>query len=155
MAKHNPGRVATWLTWWVMLMSLWVAVDDSFESDELIAGAAVAAVAALAAEVVSHQAELRFQVRAAWLLRAFRLPGQVASDTAAVFWILARVIVTNAPPPHGAFREVHVRYGDDTPLGVTRRVLLTAAHSLPPNAFVVDIDKERDVMLVHELVVRQ
>ncbi|HEY3881916.1 MAG TPA: hypothetical protein VGM12_25270, partial [Trebonia sp.] len=24
-------RAATWLTWWVILMSLWVAVDDSFE----------------------------------------------------------------------------------------------------------------------------
>ena len=40
-------------------------------------------------------------------------------------------------------------------LGVTRRVLLTGARSLTPNAFVVDLDQERDVMLVHELVTRR
>lgn len=152
MPKHNPGRVATWFTWWVILMSLWVAVDDSFESDELIAGAAVAAFAALAAEVVSHQAELRFQIRAAWLLRAFRLPGQVLHQTVMVFAALARTLLTKAPPPRGDFLEVPVRYGDDTPLGVTRRVLLTAARSLAPNGFVLGIDAERDVMIVHELV---
>jgi len=56
-----------------------------------------------------------------------------------------------------AARRLHgasCRYGDDTPLGVTRRVLLTGAHSLAPNAFVLGIDAERDVMIVHELVTR-
>ena len=57
-------------------------------------------------------------------------------------------------PPNGGFREIPVRYGDDTPSGVTRRILLTGAQSLAPNAFVVDFDAERDVMLVHELVTR-
>jgi multisubunit Na+/H+ antiporter MnhE subunit len=164
MAEHNAGndagqrnrrRVATWFTWWVLLMSLWVAVDDSLASDELLAGAAAAALAALAAEVVSYQTATRYRIRAAWLLRALRLPGQVTSDTLAVFGVLAQAIAGKAQPPRGAFRELPVRYGDDTPLGVTRRVLLTGARSLTPNAFVVDIDKERDVMLVHELVVRQ
>ena len=55
-------------------------------------------------------------------------------------------------PPRGGFRELPVRYGDGTPLGVTRRVLLTGAYSLAPNKFVLGIDEERDVMVVHELV---
>jgi multisubunit Na+/H+ antiporter MnhE subunit len=176
MADHNAGnagndagrrtsrRVATWFTWWVLLMSLWVAVDDSLAGDELLAGAGAAALAALAAEVVSYQTATRYRIRAAWLLRALRLPGQVTSDTLAVFGVLAQALAGKAlarktragkaQPPRGAFRELPVRYGDDTPLGVTRRVLLTGARSLTPNAFVVDIDKERDVMLVHELVRR-
>ena len=160
MAEENPsarkpGAVITWLTWWILLMSLWVAVDDSLAPDELLAGAGAAALAALAAAMVSRQARLRYRIRAAWLPRALALPGQVVGDTIAVFAVLARTLARQAPPPHGAFREVPVRYGDDTPLGVTRRVLLTGARSLTPNAFVVDLDKERDVMLVHELVVRQ
>jgi multisubunit Na+/H+ antiporter MnhE subunit len=154
-SARKPGAVITWLTWWILLMSLWVAVDDSLAPDELLAGAGAAALAALAATVVSRQARLRYRVRAAWLPRALALPGQVASDTVAVFAVLARTVATRAPAPHGEFREVPVRYGDDTPLGVTRRVLLTGARSLTPNAFVVDLDPERDVMLVHELVVRQ
>ena len=154
-SARPPGAVITWLTWWVLLTSLWVAVDDSLAPDELLAGAGAAALAAVAATVVNRQARIRYRIRAAWLLRALALPGQVASDTLAVFAVLGRTVATRAPAPHGAFREVPVRYGDDTALGVTRRVLLTGARSLAPNAFVVDLDSERDVMLVHELVVRQ
>jgi multisubunit Na+/H+ antiporter MnhE subunit len=144
-------RVATWLVWWALLMALWVAVDDSLAPDELVAGAAAAALAALAAELVGWQAALRFRVRAAWLARAVVLPGQVARDTALVFAALARAVITGNAPP-GAFRELPVRYGDDTPLGETRRLLLTGAHSLAPNEFVLGLDQGRDVMVVHQLV---
>src|SRR5579872_7191317 len=88
-AGPRTRRVATWLAWWVLLMSLWVAVDDSFESDELLVGAGVAAFAALAAELVGHQAEVRLRVRAAWLVRALGLPGQVVQQTFLVFAALA------------------------------------------------------------------
>ena len=57
-----------------------------------------------------------------------------------------------SPPPRGRFRELPVGYGDDTPLGVTRRVLLTGATSLAPNEFVLGIDAERGVMITHQLV---
>jgi multisubunit Na+/H+ antiporter MnhE subunit len=150
--RPRRRRLAAWLTWWVILMSLWVAVDDSFESDELLVGAGVAAVAALAAELVGDQAGLRLQVRAAWLVRALGLPGQVAQQTVMVFGALARTLFTKSPPPSGRFRELPVAYGDDSPLGVTRRVLLTGALSLAPNEFVLGIDAERDVMVTHQLV---
>ncbi|HVT67022.1 MAG TPA: hypothetical protein VHF26_04675 [Trebonia sp.] len=152
--RSRGTRVATWLTWWVILMSLWVAVDDSFASDELLVGAGAAALAAVAAELVSYQAALRYRIRLAWLPRALSLPGQVAHDTWTVFGALARAVFTHAPPPEGAFRERPVPYGDDTALGVTRRVLLTGARSLAPNEFVLGIDAERDVMVTHQLVAR-
>ena len=154
---HQPTarhRSATWLAWWVLLMSLWVAVDDSLQFDELLAGAGAAALAALAAELASHQAAVRFRIKPSWLVRAFRLPGRVAQDTVTVFAVLARTLVTRRPP-EGAFRELPLRYGDDSPLGVTRRVLITGAESLAPNAFVLGIDAERGVMVVHELVVKR
>jgi multisubunit Na+/H+ antiporter MnhE subunit len=145
-------RVAAWLAWWVLLMSLWVAVDDSFQSDELLVGAGLAAVAALAAEAVCNQAELRLRIRAAWLTGVLGLPGQVVQQTFMVFAALAAGLFTKAPLPRGRFRELPVQYGDDTPLGVTRRVLLTGARSLAPNEFVLGIDPERDVMITHQLV---
>ena len=161
MAKQNPGgdagqhhgrRAVTWLTWWVLLMSLWVAVDDSLESDELLVGAGVAAVAALVAELVCRQAEIRFQVRAAWLVQALRLPGEVVQQTVMVFGALAKSLFTHALPPRGGYREIPVAYGDDTPLGETRRVLLTAGRSLAPNEFVLGIDPDRNTMVVHRLM---
>ncbi|HET9080276.1 MAG TPA: hypothetical protein VFO01_07140 [Trebonia sp.] len=147
-------RVATWLTWWVLLMGLWVAADDSLASDELLVGAGAAAVAASVSELVFHQAAVRLKVRAAWLVRAFRLPGEVAQQTVIVFAALARTLFTKAPPPNGGFRELHVQFGDNSPLGVTRRVLLTGARSLAPNEFVLGIDAERDVMITHQLETR-
>jgi multisubunit Na+/H+ antiporter MnhE subunit len=149
-ARH---RVVSWLAWWVLLMGFWVAIDDSVRFDELLAGAGAAALAALAAELAGHQAAMRFGVRARWLAEALRLPGRVAQETVTVFGALARTLATKQPP-RGGFRELPVRYGDDTPRGVTRRVLLIATRSLAPNAFVLGIDGERDVMVVHELVTR-
>ena len=151
MAKQNR-RIITCVPWWVLLMSLWAAVDDSLAYDSMLVGAGAAALAATAAEVVSHQADVRFRLRAAWLPRALGLPGQVVQQTFLVFGALARTVFTKAPPPDGRFRERPVAYGDDTPLGVTRRVLLTGAQSLAPNEFVLGIDAERNVMITHQLV---
>jgi multisubunit Na+/H+ antiporter MnhE subunit len=136
------------------MMGFWVAIDDSVQFDELLAGAAAAALAALAAELVTHQAEVRLRLRPRWLLGALRLPWEVARDTGVVFGALARLLLRRERPD-SEFVEIPVRYGDDTPLGQTRRVLLTGARSLAPNAFVLGMDPERDTMVVHRLVTRR
>ena len=133
-------------------MSFWVILDNSIESDELLAGAGAAALGAVLAEVALGQAATRFRMRAGWLVPAFRLPGQVARDTAIVFAALWRRLAHGEEPDSG-FRELPIRYGDDTPQGVTRRVLLIGGRSLAPNAFVLGIDSGRDVMVVHQLVI--
>jgi multisubunit Na+/H+ antiporter MnhE subunit len=148
---HLAGRVMRWLVWWVLLMSLWVAVDDSFQFDELLAGAGAAALAALAAELVTHQARVRLRVRLRWLPGAVRLPWEVARDTAIVFGALARLLLRREQPD-SEFAEIPQRYGDDSPLDQTRRVLLIGSRSLAPNMFVLGMDPETGVMVVHRLV---
>jgi multisubunit Na+/H+ antiporter MnhE subunit len=164
MPKQNAGRRAagsltvSWFAWWALMMSFWVAIDDSLRSDELIAGAIAAALAAVAAACVGRLARVRYGFEAAWLPSAIvgvlRLPGRVARDTLIVFAALARTLAHPGQASPGGFREVPVRYGDDTPAGVTRRILLTGARSLAPNGIACDFDAERDVMIVHELVRR-
>ena len=88
------------------------------------------------------------------MVPAFRLPGQVARDTAIVFAALWRRLAHGEESDSG-FRELPIRYGDDTLQGVTRRVLLIGGRSLAPNAFVLGIDSGRDVMVVHELVISE
>src|SRR5580698_6181800 len=80
--QSAPARAGAWLAWWVLLMSLWVMLDDSLATDELLAGAGAAALAALVAEVAGYQAATRFRIRIriGWLAPALRLPGQVAGD---------------------------------------------------------------------------
>lgn len=148
------SRISTWLAWWVLLMAFWVMIDDSIATDELLAGAGAAAIAALAAEVATQQAGVRFRVRPRWLLPALRLPGQVVSDTVTVYRALWQRVLSGKQPD-SAFVTERVRFGDGSPAGMTRRLLLIGGRSLAPNAFVVDIDAETDTMVLHELVARE
>jgi multisubunit Na+/H+ antiporter MnhE subunit len=147
-------RVGSWLVWWVLMMSFWVMIDDSVSTDELLAGAGAAALAALLVELVTYQAATRFRMRMEWLVPALRLPGQIVRDTVTVYAALWRRLVYGEEPP-SAFLELPVRFGNDTPEGVTRRTLLVGGTSVAPNTFVLGIDSERDVMVVHRLVARQ
>jgi hypothetical protein len=126
-------------------------IDDSINTDELLAGAGAAALAALVAEVVSYQAAARFRMRIDWLVPALRLPGQVVQDTVTVYAALWRRMVHGEEPP-SAFAEIPTRFGGDSPEGVTRRVLLIGGRSVAPNTFVLGIDKDTDLMVVHKLV---
>jgi multisubunit Na+/H+ antiporter MnhE subunit len=147
-------RVGTWLAWWVLLMSFWVILDNSIASDELLAGAGAAALGAFLAEFAMYQAATRFRMRIEWVIPAFSLPGQVVLDTAIVFAALWRRLARGEQPPSG-FRQVPVRYGSNTAEGETRRVLLVGGASVAPNSFALGLDSERDVMVIHQLVVNQ
>jgi len=147
-------RAGAWLTWWVLLMSFWVILDDSIATDELLAGAGAAALAAFLAELVTHQAAARVRVRARWLARVFGLPGQVAGDTLIVFGALWRRLAHGEEPPSG-FRVVPVPYGDDSAEGKTRRALLIGGKSIAPNSFALGIDSATNTMVIHQLVVNE
>jgi hypothetical protein len=150
---HTPlvRRVGAWLVWWVLLMSFWVMIDDSVQTDELLVGAGAAAIAATAAEVVSYQAATRFRMRIEWLAPAAKLPAQVVGDTWTVFAALYRKLARNENPPSRFITEPFT-YGPGTPEGATRRFLATGARSLAPNSFVVELDADNDTMEVHTLV---
>src|ERR1700734_1252818 len=130
--ESTGARLGAWLGWWVLLMALWVILDDSLDTDELLAGAGAAAISAVAAELVTYQAATRFRPRIGWLAPAVRLPGQVAADTVTVYGALWRRLA-RGEQPDSAFVTEPVRSGDDSPAGVTRRVLLIGARSLAPN----------------------
>jgi hypothetical protein len=109
---------------------------------------------ALLAELVAHQAGLTFRMRAGWLIPALRLPWETARDTMIVFAALWRRLARGEEPASG-FRQVPVGYGSDTPEGETRRTLLVGGRSVAPNSIVAGIDADRDVMIIHQLVVNQ
>lgn len=150
-ASSAARRAGSWLVWWILLMSFWVMLDDSINADELWVGAGVAAVAALLAELVTHQAATRFRMRFEWLVPALDLPRQVAVDMATVYLALWRRLVHGEQPP-SAFLELPTRFGDDSPEGMTRRTLLIGGTSVAPNTFALGIDKDTNVMVVHRLV---
>jgi len=152
---HRPpaARIGAWLVWWVLLTSLWVMLDDSLATDELLAGAGAAAIAALVAELATHEAATRFRMRIRWLAPALRLPGQMGADMVTVYAALWRRLI-RGEQPNSAFVTERVRFGNDTPAGVTRRVLLIGGRSIAPNAFALGIDRGSETMVLHQLVVK-
>jgi multisubunit Na+/H+ antiporter MnhE subunit len=147
-------RIGAWVTWWVLLMSFWVILDDSIALDELLAGAGAAALGALLAEIAGYQAAMRLRMRAEWLAPALGLPAQLLQDTGIVFAALWRRLARGEDPASG-FREVPVRFGDQTVAGKTRRALLVGGRSFTPNSFALGIDEDREVMVIHQLVVNE
>jgi hypothetical protein len=140
--------------WWVLLMSFWVILDDSLDTDELLAGAGAAALGAFLAELATYQAASQVRVRIEWLVPAMSLPWKAVRDTGLIFMALWRFLALRREPP-GGFREQAVRFGPDTVEGKTRRSLIIGGHSVAPASFVLGLDRDRDVMVMHELATRE
>ena len=87
------------LVCWILMMSFWVMLDDSINTDELLVGAGAAALAAFFAELVSYQAATRFRMRIESLVPAFSLPGQVVRDMVIVYHALWRRVAHGEQPP--------------------------------------------------------
>lgn len=143
-----PARLCAW---WIALAALWLALDDTVAFPELMTGAAAALIGAVAAEVVHSQNLVRVRLKPRWLRFGWRPLLLLFPDTARVLLVLVRQLLLRRPP-RGRFRAVRFRSGyDNGAHDTTRRALAKVAGSLAPNAYVVGVDAERDLMLVHEL----
>lgn len=144
-------RAGSFLAWWVGLMAFWVWIDDTLARAELLVGAGVAVMGALFAETVQHQAGTYLRVRFEWFAYALPIPMRVVRDLGIIFHALWRRIVAGESPS-SSFEEVPMKVGGQTSEEVTRRALVVAGTSIAPNTFVLGIDEDRSVMLVHRLV---
>jgi hypothetical protein len=81
----------------------------------------------------------------------YRLPGLLFADSVRVCGVMLQRLVLRRPT-HGRLRAI--RYGacSEAETDVGRRVLTQWAASIAPNRYVIGIDTERGVLLVHELV---
>jgi multisubunit Na+/H+ antiporter MnhE subunit len=153
VARPSPSDLLPAAILWVLMLGLWMLLSGSLVLSEVPAGAAASTIAAVAFDAVRRQGLIRFRPRARWLLRAMRLPWRLFSDSVVVSWALLKGLALRRPV-RGRFREVPFPTGGTDPRSQARRALATAAASLSPNAYVVDVDPENDTLLIHELVPR-
>jgi multisubunit Na+/H+ antiporter MnhE subunit len=125
---------------WAALLGLWQLYVGQTTKQTTIAGLIAAALAVGAALLVGRLGLYRFRLDARRLGRVAALPWEIVRDFALVTLALTR------GRPAGAFREVRVpaRTAGD-------RALAGLLGSIAPNAYVVDIDRDRGAALVHEL----
>jgi multisubunit Na+/H+ antiporter MnhE subunit len=140
------GVARAWLGWWLVLALLWLGLSDSRRPEEIAAALAVGALGAGAAVLVRAERPtllrppLRSVLAALPVLRPW--PRELA--------LLVRAIVRR---PAGRVVEEPFRVGDgDDPRTAGRIALAVAAGSLTPNRVVIDVDRERGVIVSHVLV---
>ncbi|MFL5862910.1 MAG: hypothetical protein ACJ780_19400 [Solirubrobacteraceae bacterium] len=131
--------------------AFYMLLIDNTMLPELLAGAAAVLLAATAAEV-SRQGGLHgARPRALWPLRFWHVVVRLPGD---VFWVSVAALAQVVAPRErrGTLRAVPFRHGDlDDPGDVARRAMSEGLGSVTPNAIVIGIDHERDLILVHQL----
>ena len=125
---------------WAVLFGLWQLYVGKTTMQTTIAGVIAAGVAVGAALLLARLGLYRFGLDPRRLRGAATLPWQIVRD----FVLVTRALTRGRPV--GAFREVRVpaRTAGD-------RALVGLLGSIAPNAYVVDVDRERSAALVHEL----
>jgi multisubunit Na+/H+ antiporter MnhE subunit len=142
--------VLAWLSWFGVLLAFWLLLVGTVSSVERIAGLCGAAIGATAAEVLRAQGLLGYRVQGRWLLRGWKPLAHVVTDFGLVTLELGRAIVTRRPPS-GSFAVIDFPGGGERAVDRGRRAWVTALGSVAPNTYVVDVDAEEHVLLVHRL----
>lgn len=121
---------------WLALFWLWMLLAGEWNRQQWIAAAAAATIASL----------LVGRVRLAWVAGAWRVPVAIVVDFAVLVWALLRSAV-HREVVRGEFVRRPWRSDDE---GLRALAGLLATYS--PNAYVVELDRHRRVVLVHDLV---
>jgi hypothetical protein len=153
-AVQTPaGRIAFWLGWWAVAYALWLLAVFKTEPAELVAGAVAAALAATGAELVRSRGYAPFAPELAWSRRFLRLPRDVIDDTWRMAGLLARHFV-RGDRIEGCFRIVEFapREPADEPRAQALRAVAAWLGCVSPNTYVVGIDEEHDVAVLHQLI---
>jgi hypothetical protein len=140
-------HVFAWLPAWLAAFWLWLLLAGDWNRIELIAAACGATVAATIAEIGRTRAGVAPRIPLRWAGRAWSVPHQIVID----FWIitvaLARSLVRRRVV-RGEYRAHPFPAGE----GAGVRAWAGWAAQFSPNAYVVEIDPERELVLVHDLV---
>lgn len=147
MARGRARAAIALVVLWVGMVVAWLLYTTTLAPSDVVAGLGAAVFGVVATAVVRRQRLVRFTIRWAWLLPAWRLPGRVIVDTGKVFSAL--VLHLRGRRAAGRFRTEPFPDGRGA-RAVSRRVLVTAARSLPPGTYVVGFDEDEDVVLLHE-----
>jgi hypothetical protein len=140
-----------WLLRGVAYFGLWMVLVDSRQPAELVAGAVCAAAAATLSVWVQQMRRVGVRPRIGMLRRTWRLGLDLFVDTGRLSAALFRHLVLRRPV-RGRLRAARYRATAGSPQAAGRRALSEWLGSVGPNRYVVGIDRERELIIVHELV---
>jgi len=146
------ARLGAWSAWWLALFWLWLLLVGVWNRIELIGAACAATVAATVAERVRIAAHQPLLVSLGGLRTAATVPMIVCADFGIMMWALLRSLLERRVV-RGAFVTRSFDAGaKTTAAGRSHRAWTIWLASLSPNAYVIEIDAERDTVLLHDLI---
>lgn len=132
------------------MFAIWLALVDNPHTPELVTGAVVAFLAALAGAQLVRVDQLRPRVRPVMLRRIYRPLLLLVTDSARVALALVRAGVRGQRLSGTLRCETYGATGD-SPDAQARRVLSEWAASLGPNRYALGVDRQTGELVVHEL----
>lgn len=143
------GRAPAMLGLWLACAAIEAMLIGKIDPQETPVGVAIAAIAAAGAGSALAVCGDRYAVRLSALLALPKLGVSVVRDTFVVSAALLRVLLGRAPEDR--LEEISFDSGGDDARSAASRALTVASTSAAPNSIVVDVDRERGVLLVHRL----
>jgi multisubunit Na+/H+ antiporter MnhE subunit len=136
--------VVRWTLGWLALWALWLLVQGEWNAVQIYAAASAATLSIVVALIVSRFARPAARVERRWLVRAARIPWLVVKEFGMITWSLFE-------RGEGEFRRLDFPAGGARPAERGRRAFIAMATGYSPNSYVLDVDEERDEVLVHVL----
>jgi hypothetical protein len=134
----------------LMAAGFYLLLIDTVQLPELYAGLGVVALAWCAYEAARRQRLAEAWISPAWLMRAGRVLASLPLQSAIVAWEAVRQLFSPSPA-RGTLRAVSFAARGERPADVGRRALAEGLGSLAPNTIVIGVDRERELLLVHQL----
>jgi Na+/H+ ion antiporter subunit len=156
--SRSPGDVRLSVLLWVLrvaaLAGVWLVLTDSRNTQELILGSAAVAITAVATSVIARTRprDAWARLRAGARLALTHLPAalwRLCSESAVLAWRVAGAVV-GRHSLGGRFRAAAYRPGGER-RGVAGTVATELIGSLAPNRYVVGVDEDRGIVIIHEL----
>jgi hypothetical protein len=145
-------HLVAWTLWWIALFWLWMLLVGDWNKIEWIGGACAATVAATVAELTRAASREPIRVPLERLRASATVLPIVFADFAIVVYVLLASLARRKVV-RGSFVERPFEAGPKTtPGGAAHRAWTILLAGYSPNAYVLDIDAERDVVLLHDLV---
>ena len=135
----------------VAFFVLWLLLVDATDEPNLLTGTACAVLATVVTTLVQSLRTVHAEPRPWMLRRAYRPLLLLVADSARVAWALVSCLILRRAV-RGRWRAVRYCATSDAGEDVARRILTEWAASIGPNRYVIGIDSDDGVLLVHELV---
>lgn len=147
-------HVLAWTAWFVALFWLWLLLAGEWNRQEWVAAGAAAAVGATLGELARARTGLSLRLPRSALTDLPSVLLEIVVDFGVITWALLASLARREVV-RGAFRAHEIETGGEDAAGAGLRAWKEIAATYSPNAYVVEIEPARGLVLVHDLVPRR